>query len=56
MKLADWDHQHVRTLIDAALVMAGQSPMGPENGLAASARPPEIDPALAVVARFRAAD
>jgi hypothetical protein len=53
---ADWDHQHVRTLIDAALVMAGQTPIGTEDGLYAPARPPEIDPAIAVAARFLATE
>jgi hypothetical protein len=48
---ADWDHMHVRTLIDATLVMAGQRPIGTDDGLYAPASPPEIDPALAVAIR-----
>jgi hypothetical protein len=43
-------------MIDAALVMAGQSPIGPEDGLGASAAPPVLDPAITVAARFLAAE
>jgi hypothetical protein len=49
---ADWDHMHVRSLIDATLVMAGQKPIGTDDGLYAPASPPEIDPALAVAIRY----
>jgi hypothetical protein len=36
--------------------MAGQKPIGTDDGLNAPARPPEIDPAIAVAARFPAAE
>jgi hypothetical protein len=46
---ADWDHQHVRTLIDAVLVMAGHPPISSPE---AEAQPDTIDPALIVALRF----
>jgi hypothetical protein len=53
---ADWDHMHVRTLIDAVLAMAGQPPMDEEDGFGAEPSPNLVDPALIVAVRFLDAD
>jgi hypothetical protein len=45
---ADWDHQHVRTLIDGVLAMAGQPPIV----MPYAKRPSPVDPALAVAIRY----
>jgi hypothetical protein len=49
---ADWDHQHVRTLIDGVLAMAGQPPIV----MPYAKRPSQVDPALAVAIRFLEAE
>jgi hypothetical protein len=45
---ADWDHQHVRTLINGVLAMAGQPPIA----MPFAKRPCQVDPALAVAIRY----
>jgi hypothetical protein len=45
---ADWDHQHVRTLIDGVLAMAGEPPIV----MPYAKRPSQVDPALAVAIRY----
>jgi hypothetical protein len=49
---ADWDHQHVRTLIDGVLAMAGKPPVNEEYGFGTEPSPKVIDPSLLVAARY----
>jgi hypothetical protein len=49
---ADWDHQHVRTLIDGVLGLAGE----PLIEMPGEEQPTLIDPAFPVVYRLHAAD